>query len=76
MDARPRLRTQLTRARCPQVSNTKFKVEQLAQNNASRAALDAESAKLREQQRGLEGMFRSCASLRTPPCACFANALR
>jgi hypothetical protein len=40
------------------VSNTKFKVEQLAQSpGISRATLEAESAKLRQQQQGLEGMF-------------------
>lgn len=42
------------------VSNTKFKVEQLAQSPAaSRADIAVESNKLREQQKGLEGMFAS-----------------
>ena len=40
------------------VSNTKFKVEQLAQSpSASRAAIEAERDKLREQSKALEGHF-------------------
>ena len=42
------------------VSNTKFKVEQLAKSPvASRTDIAVESNKLREQQKGLEGLFNS-----------------